>query len=492
MKRHLKPLLSGLIAGGILAVTLGVQQTPVEAADAAYEEQLLQQQSDNAAALASLNEEIAAYQAQNNSISARLEELKQQQLASEAEYESFMQELEVARTALADALSAYQAAVEEVNAKQAEYEDRIVALFPYRQTSTLQILLESDGLSGFFTNMRLMEYIASEDNEALEALQAAAETAELSRQNAQDAATEAQAYYEHAETMLEQINNNVAVTQTDLESVEGALLNRSSAYDDVLTEQSNVQASLDTYYAQVASEQEESIRQSSLAQAAAEAAEAAQSQSAALAAQEAEAAAAAAAAASQQEAQQAQEGQTAQAVQETAAATAAAASDVAETTAAATQAAPTAAPASAVVSGSESMITPIASGYTITSQYGSRVHPITGAVESFHYGTDFAAAFGTPIRAVLSGTVITASMPYPNQNYTSSKSGYGNYVVIQHANGMTTTYAHMKYVAVSAGQLVSQGDYLGDVGSTGASTGAHCHLEVSINGSTVNPMNYIN
>lgn len=462
MKRHLKPLLSGLIAGGILAVTLGVQQTPVEAADAAYEEQLLQQQSDNAAALASLNEEIAAYQAQNNSISARLEELKQQQLASEAEYESFMQELEVARTALADALSAYQAAVEEVNAKQAEYEDRIVALFPYRQTSTLQILLESDGLSGFFTNMRLMEYIASEDNEALEALQAAAETAELSRQNAQDAATEAQAYYEHAETMLEQINNNVAVTQTDLESVEGALLNRSSAYDDVLTEQSNVQASLDTYYAQVASEQEESIRQSSLAQAAAEAAEAA---------------------ASQQEAQQAQEGQTAQAVQETAAATAAAA---------ATQAAPTAAPASAVVSGSESMITPIASGYTITSQYGSRVHPITGAVESFHYGTDFAAAFGTPIRAVLSGTVITASMPYPNQNYTSSKSGYGNYVVIQHANGMTTTYAHMKYVAVSAGQLVSQGDYLGDVGSTGASTGAHCHLEVSINGSTVNPMNYIN
>ncbi|MDD2214903.1 MAG: M23 family metallopeptidase, partial [Oscillospiraceae bacterium] len=200
-------------------------------------------------------------------------------------------------------------------------------------------------------------------------------------------------------------------------------------------------------------------------------------------AQEAEAAAAAAAAASQQEAQQAQEGQTAQAVQETAAATAAAA---------ATQAAPTAAPASAVVSGSESMITPIASGYTITSQYGSRVHPITGAVESFHYGTDFAAAFGTPIRAVLSGTVITASMPYPNQNYTSSKSGYGNYVVIQHANGMTTTYAHMKYVAVSAGQLVSQGDYLGDVGSTGASTGAHCHLEVSINGSTVNPMNYIN
>ncbi|NJP40857.1 peptidoglycan DD-metalloendopeptidase family protein [Oscillospiraceae bacterium HV4-5-C5C] len=489
MKRHLKPLLSGLFVAAILMVTPAGHLLPIKAEDAAYEEQLLQQQADNAAALASLNDEIAAYQAQNNSISVRLEELKQQQMASEAEYESFMQELEVARTALDDALSAYQAAVEEVNNKQAEYEDRIVALFPYRQTSTLQILLESDGLSGFFTNMRLMEYITAEDNEALEALQAAAETAELSRQAAEEATAEAQAYYDHAETMLEQINNNVAVTQTDLESVEGALLNRSGAYDDALAQQNEIQASLDTYYTQVESEKQESIRQSSLAASAAAAQS--ESESAALAEKQAQEAAE-----SQQQAQQAAE---AAAAADTEAATEAQAQAEAPETAAAaagTEAAaatePTAAPAAPTTSGSESMITPIASGYTITSQYGSRVHPITGAVESFHYGTDFAAAFGTPIRAVLSGTVITASMQYPNQNYTSSKSGYGNYVVIQHPNGMTTTYAHMKYVAVSAGQSVSQGDYIGDVGSTGASTGAHCHLEVSINGSTVNPMNYIN
>lgn len=69
-------------------------------------------------------------------------------------------------------------------------------------------------------------------------------------------------------------------------------------------------------------------------------------------------------------------------------------------------------------------------------------------------------------------------------------SSYGNYVMINHANGYTTLYAHMSSIAVSAGQTVSKGQKIGYVGSTGWSTGAHCHFEIRYNGSTVDPAQY--
>ena len=106
-------------------------------------------------------------------------------------------------------------------------------------------------------------------------------------------------------------------------------------------------------------------------------------------------------------------------------------------------------------------------------------------------GVDFSAAFGTPVRAAKSGTVIIANAPYQGQNYTSHKSGYGNYITIDHGDGTSTTYAHLKYVDVSKGQYVDVGQYIGQVGSTGASTGAHLHFEYAIYGETVDPIKYI-
>ena len=98
-----------------------------------------------------------------------------------------------------------------------------------------------------------------------------------------------------------------------------------------------------------------------------------------------------------------------------------------------------------------------------------------------HKGVDLAAPLNTPIYATRSGTVITAS-------YNSS-SGY--YVVIDHGDGYRSTYMHMTYYIVSAGQYVSQGQTIGYCGSTGVSTGSHLHFGISQNGTYQNPSDYI-
>ena len=94
-------------------------------------------------------------------------------------------------------------------------------------------------------------------------------------------------------------------------------------------------------------------------------------------------------------------------------------------------------------------------------------------MSSGHRGADICAAYGTTIIASDSGTVIAAGWHY----------SYGNYVEIDHGNGYKTLYAHMSAIAVTQGQAVAQGDKIGEVGSTGNSTGNHCHFEMFYNGS---------
>lgn len=136
-------------------------------------------------------------------------------------------------------------------------------------------------------------------------------------------------------------------------------------------------------------------------------------------------------------------------------------------------------PSTSTVTGSGSFQWPVPSCTYITSKYGNRVHPIFHTTK-FHSGLDIAASSGSTIVAADSGTVAVAT-------YSSS---YGNYVMINHANGYTTLYAHMSSLAVSAGQTVSKGSTIGYVGSTGWSTGPHCHFEIRYNGSTVDPAQY--
>jgi len=120
------------------------------------------------------------------------------------------------------------------------------------------------------------------------------------------------------------------------------------------------------------------------------------------------------------------------------------------------------------------------SSYVITSPYGMREHPILG-YERFHYGVDMSAPEGTPIYAAASGTVSVASFD----------SSSGNYVMVSHSGGFATSYLHMTHYIVSVGQYVSQGQVIGYVGSTGLSTGPHLHFAMYLNGSFVNPMDYL-
>lgn len=134
-----------------------------------------------------------------------------------------------------------------------------------------------------------------------------------------------------------------------------------------------------------------------------------------------------------------------------------------------------------------SPVIPSSSGYLrpvpgrITSPFGYRIHPIWG-YKKFHYGIDFAGATGSTIKATRSGIVISAQY----------FAGYGNTVIIDHGDGMSSLYAHMNSFDVSYGQTVSQGQRIGGVGSTGDSTGPHLHFEIRKNGVRMNPADYVN
>ena len=128
-----------------------------------------------------------------------------------------------------------------------------------------------------------------------------------------------------------------------------------------------------------------------------------------------------------------------------------------------------------IVNGIKLAVMPVSG--TISSRYGvsSRIRVST------HTGLDIACSSGTPIKATADGTVTFAE-------YNGS---YGNLIKVDHGNGVETWYAHCSKLIGTVGQTVKAGDVIALVGSTGNSTGAHLHLEVRINGTHVNPQNYI-
>lgn len=114
----------------------------------------------------------------------------------------------------------------------------------------------------------------------------------------------------------------------------------------------------------------------------------------------------------------------------------------------------------------------------IASGFGMRIDPVYGTPK-MHKGLDFTAPQGTPIYATGDGRIAEAGY---------SEGGYGNHVVINHGYGYETLYGHMVRIKVRTGQQVTRGEIIGWVGSTGKSTGPHCHYEVHINGEPVDPV----
>ena len=116
----------------------------------------------------------------------------------------------------------------------------------------------------------------------------------------------------------------------------------------------------------------------------------------------------------------------------------------------------------------------------ITSYFGWRTHPIFGTTK-YHSGMDIAVDYGTPIMAADSGTVI----------YSGWLGGYGYAVMIDHGSGLVTLYAHNQSLNVYEGQYVNKGTCIAYAGSTGYSTGPHCHFEVRLHGEVTEPLNYL-
>jgi murein DD-endopeptidase MepM/ murein hydrolase activator NlpD len=116
-----------------------------------------------------------------------------------------------------------------------------------------------------------------------------------------------------------------------------------------------------------------------------------------------------------------------------------------------------------------------------TDSFGYRGNPFGGGGSEFHPGQDIAAPHGTPVFAPADGTVLEAGW----------KNGYGQTVVLDHGNGLTTRYGHLSKVEVGVGQELKRGEQLGLVGSTGRSTGPHLHYEVRLGDLPVSPRHYL-
>jgi murein DD-endopeptidase MepM/ murein hydrolase activator NlpD len=113
----------------------------------------------------------------------------------------------------------------------------------------------------------------------------------------------------------------------------------------------------------------------------------------------------------------------------------------------------------------------------VSSGYGMRFHPISGERKA-HMGVDYAAPTGTPVRTIGDGVV----------EFAGVQRGYGNVIFVRHRNSQVTVYAHLSRIGVRNGQRVNQGEFIGNVGSTGASTGPHLHLEFRDGGVHVDPL----
>jgi murein DD-endopeptidase MepM/ murein hydrolase activator NlpD len=116
------------------------------------------------------------------------------------------------------------------------------------------------------------------------------------------------------------------------------------------------------------------------------------------------------------------------------------------------------------------------------SPFGYRVSPITGGSGDFHRGQDYVAQCGTSVLAAATGTVTFVGW---------HQYGGGNRVVVDHGNGLETTYNHLSSFNVTEGQTVSRGDVVALSGTTGASTGCHLHFEVQVNGEVVDPTRWL-
>ena len=383
--------------------------------------------------------------AQRDALNGELAELNEQNEQMQAEYELIASQYAAALIAKAEALDRYVEAQDNLAATEQMFCDRVSVMFEYQNQSPLEILLESDSIAGFFTNIELITLIADADDQAVDQMQVALDDARAQEEYALAEANEMEAQANAKQEQLRELEEQIGITENSISDISGQI--------------SSAQATANDFNAQAAQLNSEI----------------AQIQDEIYAQQQAQAAAPAAASSEQQT--------TSDTYSEEAAS-----SGTSENLPAAApeQTAPPANPAIGV-----SLSWPCYCR-TITSAFGYRYHPVTGEWKG-HTGIDIGCGFGDTIIAAASGTVSYVCCPCPGSNYTDGSvgGGYGNYVMIDHGNGVVTLYGHCRNIYVSQGEWVSAGQQIAEVGSTGTSTGPHLHFEVRVNGNRVDPQAYL-
>jgi murein DD-endopeptidase MepM/ murein hydrolase activator NlpD len=306
-------------------------------------------------------------------------------------------QLEAALEEKAKALDEFIVAQENLEAQQKVFTDRVTVMFEYQNKSTLEVLLESDSIAGFFTNMELITLIADADAQAIEMLQTALDDAQLQADIKLQYAEEMQAVADEKKRQLDELESLIGTT-------EAALDNLNTDIDSWEQQEDELEAYAESLDDEVKRLQEEYDQQQRVK-----------------------------------------------------------------------------------YSGGNAFRWPTYNTY-ITSYFGYRTHPVYGTTK-FHSGIDIGAGYGDTIMAACSGTVIYVTEPYEGCN--KGGTGYGNYCIIDHGNGYSTLYGHARDIYVSEGQWVEAGQSIGEVGSTGTSTGAHLHFEVRVWGETQNPLDYL-
>ncbi len=380
----------GVVAvGGVPIILNEVTQADID--DAKERRDAARAEADEA------SEMISQLEDQRTDLEGELSKLNEASDAQREQYVIIYGQLEAALEEKAKALDEFIVAQENLEAQQKVFTDRVTVMFEYQNKSTLEVLLESDSIAGFFTNMELITLIADADAQAIEMLQTALDDAQLQADIKLQYAEEMQAIADEKKRQLDELESLIGTTEV-------ALDNLNTDIDSWEQQEDELEAYAESLDDEVKRLQEEYDEQQRVK-----------------------------------------------------------------------------------YSGGNAFRWPTYNKY-ITSYYGYRTHPVYGTTK-FHSGIDIGAGYGDTIMASCSGTVIYVTEPYEGCN--KGGTGYGNYCIIDHGNGYSTLYGHARDIYVYEGQWVEAGQSIGEVGSTGTSTGAHLHFEVRIWGETQNPLDYL-
>lgn len=314
-----------------------------------------------------------------------------------AQYAEIAESLQAALDARVEALDNYIAAGENLEKREEEFQKRVSVMFQFQNKSMFEVLLESNSLAGFFTNMEIMTLIADADAQAVDNMKIALDDAKLQKEIALQEAEDMQQIAIEKQKELDELAALIGKTEQKLKNVKNQLSSWEKKENALTKEAESLNDKIKKLQKQYAKQN--------------------------------------------------------------------------------TYNGPT--------NGKFRWPT---YNRTITSEFGWRIHPVYKD-KRLHTGVDIASGYGAAIMAAGDGVVIYTAKPVQGQN--TGGSGYGNHCIIDHGGGYTTLYGHCRYVYVKTGQKVKAGQKIGEVGSTGTSTGSHLHFEVRKGGTPVNPLRYL-